>query len=238
MPPPQPPGWYHAQGDPPGTQRWWDGAQWVGGPAPVAPVAPPVYGAPGYGPPGYGYGAPGYGAPGHGAVGYGYGAPVRPNYAGWWQRVGASVLDTLVMAVPLVVLAVIGVLAVPTESTICRDIDDRPYVCRQPTGAGWALIVGLIAIGLVIYLGYQTYFVGRTGQTLGRKATGIMVVDRHKGVPIGMGRAFGRYLLTIVFGAACGLLQILDSLWPLWDDEKQTLRDKATNAIVIRKHGS
>jgi len=28
----QPPGWYHAQGDPAGTQRYWDGAQWVGGP--------------------------------------------------------------------------------------------------------------------------------------------------------------------------------------------------------------
>ena len=28
----QPPGWYYAQGDPAGTQRYWDGAQWVGGP--------------------------------------------------------------------------------------------------------------------------------------------------------------------------------------------------------------
>lgn len=28
----QPPGWYQAQGDPPGTQRYWDGSQWVGGP--------------------------------------------------------------------------------------------------------------------------------------------------------------------------------------------------------------
>ena len=35
--PSQPPGWYYAQGDPPGTQRYWDGAQWQGGPQPVAP---------------------------------------------------------------------------------------------------------------------------------------------------------------------------------------------------------
>ena len=24
------PGWYYAQGDAPGTQRYWDGTQWVG----------------------------------------------------------------------------------------------------------------------------------------------------------------------------------------------------------------
>ncbi len=32
---PQPPGWYYAQGDPPDTQRYWDGSQWQGGPQPV-----------------------------------------------------------------------------------------------------------------------------------------------------------------------------------------------------------
>lgn len=31
----QPPGWYYAQGDPPGTQRYWDGSKWEGGPQPV-----------------------------------------------------------------------------------------------------------------------------------------------------------------------------------------------------------
>lgn len=30
------PGWYYATGDPAGTQRYWDGAQWQGGPQPVA----------------------------------------------------------------------------------------------------------------------------------------------------------------------------------------------------------
>ncbi len=30
----QPPGWYHAHGDPSGTQRFWDGTGWVGAPQP------------------------------------------------------------------------------------------------------------------------------------------------------------------------------------------------------------
>ncbi|MEZ5377978.1 MAG: RDD family protein [Acidimicrobiales bacterium] len=38
--PSQPPGWYHAQGDPADTQRYWDGSQWQGGPQPVAGNVP------------------------------------------------------------------------------------------------------------------------------------------------------------------------------------------------------
>lgn len=30
-----PPGWRHAQGDPPGTERYWDGSRWQGDPRPV-----------------------------------------------------------------------------------------------------------------------------------------------------------------------------------------------------------
>ena len=35
-----PPGWYPAKGDPPGTQRYWNGSGWEGGPRPVPGVAP------------------------------------------------------------------------------------------------------------------------------------------------------------------------------------------------------
>lgn len=37
----QPAGWYYAQGDPAGTQRYWDGTQWQGSPQPVS-MAPGV----------------------------------------------------------------------------------------------------------------------------------------------------------------------------------------------------
>jgi hypothetical protein len=29
------PGWYHAEGDPPNTERYWDGAAWTDGPRPI-----------------------------------------------------------------------------------------------------------------------------------------------------------------------------------------------------------
>lgn len=41
----QPAGWYYAQGDPPGTHRYWDGTAWVGGPEPIAPAGGGVPGA-------------------------------------------------------------------------------------------------------------------------------------------------------------------------------------------------
>ncbi len=36
------PGWYHAEGDPPNTQRYWNGTSWDGAPQPVAVMAPPA----------------------------------------------------------------------------------------------------------------------------------------------------------------------------------------------------
>lgn len=39
--PQQPPGWYYAQGDPPGTQRYWDGQSWIGTPQPIPGAAGP-----------------------------------------------------------------------------------------------------------------------------------------------------------------------------------------------------
>ncbi len=35
-----PPGWYHAEGDPPGTERYWNGTEWTEGPRPVQQTPP------------------------------------------------------------------------------------------------------------------------------------------------------------------------------------------------------
>lgn len=208
--PPQPPGWYHAQGDPPGTTRWWDGAQWVGGP--VAVAAPPA--------PGYGYVPP---SPGHG---YGFG---RPPLSGFWRRVGAWLLDALIIGIPGSIVQRITEAAVPKHTVVCTTFNDRTALCEQPTTGGY-LVIALVSLVLLAgNIAYYAYFVGKKGATPGRQACGLRVVDQHTLQPIGVGRAIGRYFASILSAIPCGL----GFFWVIWDDKKQTWHDKMVGSVVL-----
>jgi uncharacterized RDD family membrane protein YckC len=88
------------------------------------------------------------------------------------------------------------------------------------TGSGLTLLIGIV---------YYTYFHGSTGQTPGDAALSIRIVDKDGGGSIGYGRAFVRWLVSIV----SGLVLLLGYLWMLWDGEKQTWHDKAANSVVV-----
>jgi uncharacterized RDD family membrane protein YckC len=88
------------------------------------------------------------------------------------------------------------------------------------TGSGLTLLIGIA---------YYTYFHGSTGQTPGDAALSIRVVDKDGGGSIGYGRAFVRWLVSII----SGLVFLLGYLWMLWDSEKQTWHDKAANDVVV-----
>jgi uncharacterized RDD family membrane protein YckC len=84
-------------------------------------------------------------------------------------------------------------------------------------------------LGLLIGIAYFTYFEGQSGQTLGKRALSIRVVDINGGGPIGYSRAFiryvGRYVSFVVI--------LLGYLWMLWDPQKQTWHDKFANSVVV-----
>jgi uncharacterized RDD family membrane protein YckC len=89
-------------------------------------------------------------------------------------------------------------------------------------GAGYAL-------GVLIGIAYFTYFEGTTGQTYGKQALGIRVIDFATGGPIGFGRAFIRYIGKIVSTVAI----FIGYLWMLWDPEKQCWHDKFASDVVV-----
>jgi uncharacterized RDD family membrane protein YckC len=92
-------------------------------------------------------------------------------------------------------------------------------------GRGFGGLVSL-AIGIAYY-GYLEG--GPTGQTLGKKALGIRVLDLRGGGPIGFSRAVIRY-----FGRILSALPIfLGYFWMLWDSEKQTWHDKLAGSVVV-----
>ena len=83
------------------------------------------------------------------------------------------------------------------------------------------------ALGWVIYNRY--FLAGRTGQSIGKRVTKTWLVSRTTGRPIGPFDAFLRDLLHVLDG-----LGYVGYLWPLWDDERQTLADKVAQTVVVR----
>ncbi|WP_328319196.1 RDD family protein [Streptomyces sp. NBC_00388] len=177
--------------------------------------------------PGYGYPQqapqgvpqqPGYGYPQAPPVQqpYGGGYPQQPGYggqppqfAGWWSRFAALLLDSLVIGIPYAIIVGIG--------------------SGIGGGAGSAIAVIGILIGIGLGL-FKLYKEGTTGQFIGKKALGISLLREADGQTLGFGMAFVRYLAHFVDSIAC----YLGWLWPAWDSKKQTFADKICSTVVVK----
>jgi uncharacterized RDD family membrane protein YckC len=213
---------------------------------PYAPTGQQGYGQPaqGYGQPAQGYGQPaqGYGQPGQ--PGYrDYGMPAAPQYnqyqqgyapayggpqvrhdlAGWFQRVGASVVDGLVAAVPPLVLY--GIAMATGEPAY--DAFGEPTI--EPTGLGILMIFLGIVLQFGLWFWNRVWRQGRTGQSVGKSVLGIRLVKEDTGQPAGVGLTVGREFAHILDG-----FFYLGYLWPLWDERKQTFADKICGTLVVR----
>ncbi|MFH8636808.1 RDD family protein [Streptomyces goshikiensis] len=140
-----------------------------------------------------------------------------PPLAHWGQRVGAYLLDLLIMVGPMyLVMFITGASSSGSGSS--------------DASAGLS-ILSLITLLYAIGMGFfQLYKEGSTGQTIGKKALGISVLREADGRTLGFGFAFVRKLAHFLDSIAC----YLGFLWPLWDQKKQTFADKVCNTVVIK----
>ena len=120
--------------------------------------------------------------------------------AGFWRRLVGLLIDAIL-------LSIVG--------TIIRSIIGR--------GGGYG-------VTFVVEILYFTILIGSArGQTVGQMAMGIRVIDFNTGGPIGYGRAFIRFLVSIL----STIVIFLGYFWMLWDKEKQCWHDKAANDVVV-----
>lgn len=221
-------------------------------PAPP-PVAPP---APGYGAPQQpGYGAPqqpAYPPPAANPYGgyatapaYAGGRPMHPGSIGYveqyfgpvatfGQRALALIIDTLIALIGLVpmIIGIIIVIAAAPRRTGTYDEMGSPMMSDGNEGAiatGVVLIVVGGLLTLAISLWNRVFRMGRTGQSVGKSAMGLKLVDDKTGQPIGAGMCFLREIVH----AIANQIFYLSYLWMLWDTDKQTLGDKAVHSTVV-----
>ncbi|MBW8481544.1 RDD family protein [Actinomadura parmotrematis] len=167
-------------------------------------------GAPGPYDPAYGYGPPGHADPAAGL-------------AGRWRRLGAAVLDSLLIGI------VGNLVMLPFPQFIeARTVNGQASLHFHAGGAGVQLLV------VVAQFFYYVIMHARFGQTLGKMALSIRVVREDDGGAVSFGQAAWRsgfnYLISLF---TCGVGGLLDIAWILWDPRRQALHDKVAKTLVV-----
>jgi uncharacterized RDD family membrane protein YckC len=150
--------------------------------------------------------------------------------SGWWRRAGAFLLDGVIVGAGAILLLI----AITAPFSIGFFAGDDFGIVSLVVG----LIFAAICVSIIALL-YAPLLMARTnGKTLGRMVCGIRVV-RADTQPITFGFAMLREVAVkgLLFGIAGaitgGLAQLVDYLWPLWDEENRALHDFIVNTRTI-----
>ena len=129
------------------------------------------------------------------------------QYAGGGIRFVAAIIDGLIVMIVNVILGLIIGVAL---------------------GKNGAMLGNLLSI--VISIGYFVFYQASRGQTLGKKAMGIRVVDLAGNKPTAM--TF--FLREIIGKFVSSIILFIGYLMILWDGKKQGLHDKIAGTVVVR----
>jgi uncharacterized RDD family membrane protein YckC len=139
-------------------------------------------------------------------------AQAKPEYVGFWKRVFATLIDSLVM------IAVVVPIALAVYGT--------QYLQLNAAGKTWAfdwLMNGLLVVAIIVLWRYR-------GATPGKMLVSAKIVDANTlGAP-STGKLIGRYFAYFV----STIPLCLGFLWIAFDKRKQGWHDKLAGTLVIR----
>jgi uncharacterized RDD family membrane protein YckC len=135
--------------------------------------------------------------------------PDTMRTAGFMIRLGAVMIDGVILATLYSVLVAAGVFELPEGDTINRS----QHIFS---------IVGVF---------YEILMVGKYGATIGKMATGLRVVE-YNGRPVTMGRSTGRYFAKILSGLPT---LTIGYLMAAFDVENRALHDRICSTRVVLK---
>jgi uncharacterized RDD family membrane protein YckC len=143
------------------------------------------------------------------------------EYAGFWIRFCAKLIDGIVLGIPLGIVSAIVLTAMGGLAVIQRG--------GEASVLFFLAVLGLDLLGMALSVLYNTLLIGCWGATLGKKVCGLKVV-RPDGARVGYGRACGRAFAEIVSRMVCYIGYIIAG----FDDQKRALHDHMCETRVVK----
>jgi uncharacterized RDD family membrane protein YckC len=145
-------------------------------------------------------------------------APGAMNYAGFWIRAGAKMIDLVIffvveMALIFAFMPISGFSHWATRG--------------QVPNLGFFLIYPIL---IAFHISYSVFFNGKYGATPGKMALGLKIVT-STGHPLTYVKAFARVLAEMLSGIICYIGYIMAA----FNDEKKSLHDQICDTRVIRR---
>ena len=149
-------------------------------------------------------------------------------FAPWTDRVIGHLIDIVI------VFAVMGILY-PLLGTFLALIGGGFGTHPDPFGSGICCIFILLfpISTFVVGLYNGVYLVSSRGASIGQGVMKLKTVDAN-GNLLSTGTAFLRLLMRVLL-SIIAVIWILDGLWPLFDDRRQTLHDKVVGSFVLKQ---
>ncbi len=149
-------------------------------------------------------------------------------YATWASRVAAYLIDMAIVFAAMVVMGLIaGLLGVSFVS-----LDAITHGHGGFSGPACCCVLALFpAAQLIVGIYNRVFLVARRGYSIGQGVLKLKTVDGYGNL-----LSVGTLVLRLIVQALLGIIPILgllDMLWPLWDERRQTLHDKAVGSYVI-----
>jgi uncharacterized RDD family membrane protein YckC len=156
-------------------------------------------------------------------------------YAGFWLRVVAALIDSLLIGIPFVIMAaVIFASAIPMLRDLGTTPNPSPFLLISLL---FPRLLLLAAVGLVGTWLYWSLLESSSWQaTLGKKALGLYVTDLT-GARLSFGRASGRFFAgrgIAYVPSVGGLYFLVDCIMAGVTEKKQAVHDMIAGCLVQR----
>jgi len=163
----------------------------------------------------------------------------QPEYAGFWIRFGAWVIDSIIIGIPLLILSnvifalFVNSMEIPEELLMDPASVDTLSDAEMLSiiGPMMAAFFGTMGICLLISLFYYSLLHSSKWQaTIGKKLLGLKVTDKN-GNRLSFWRSLGRYVVSSLLS---GIL-LIGFILAAFTEKKQALHDLIVGSLVVRK---